>query len=53
MSDKYARFSKLGFDDFRKMAGDSSLSRYEKIGFPDEYRKGKEQGGSGYRSRLF
>jgi SAM-dependent methyltransferase len=42
MSDKYARFSKLGFDDFRKMAGDSSLSRYEKIGFPDEYRKGKE-----------
>jgi hypothetical protein len=42
MSDKYARFSKLGFDDFRKMAGDSSLSKYEKIGFPNEYRKGKE-----------
>lgn len=38
----YQRFSKLGFDDFRKMASDESLSRYEKIGFPDEYRKGKE-----------
>jgi len=42
MSEKYARFAKLGFDDFRKMASDDSLSRYEKIGFPDEYRKGKE-----------
>jgi len=42
MTDKYARFAKLGFDDFREMARDSSLSRYEKIGFPDEYRKGKE-----------
>lgn len=43
MSDKYARFSKLGFDDFRKLASDTSLSKYEKIGFPDEYRKGKER----------
>jgi len=40
---KYARFAKLGFDDFRQMASDDSLSRYEKIGFPDEYRKEKEQ----------
>ncbi len=36
------RFLKLGFDDFAKMAGDDSLSRYEKIGFPDSYRDGKE-----------
>ncbi len=31
-----------GFDDFRKMALDPSLSKYEKIGFPDAYRKGQE-----------
>ena len=42
MSTQYQKFSKIGFDDFRKMASDESLSRYEKIGFPDEYRKGKE-----------
>jgi hypothetical protein len=38
----YQRFSKIGFDEFRQMASDESLSRYEKIGFPDEYRKGVE-----------
>ena len=37
-----ARFSKLTYDDFRLMAGDNSLSRYEKIGFPDRYRAGRE-----------
>lgn len=37
------RFSNLSFDDFRRMARDESLSRYEKIGFPDSYRKGKER----------
>jgi cyclopropane fatty-acyl-phospholipid synthase-like methyltransferase len=37
-----ARFSKLTYDDFRLMAGDNSLSRYEKIGFPDRYRAGLE-----------
>jgi len=42
MSDRYKRFAKLGFDDFRQMASDESLSQYEKIGFPDEYRKDKE-----------
>jgi SAM-dependent methyltransferase len=42
MGNNYKRFSKLGFDDFRIMASDESLSKYEKIGFPDEYRKGKE-----------
>ena len=41
--DDYGRFAKLTFDDFRRMAQDDSLSRYEKIGFPDSYREGKEE----------
>jgi hypothetical protein len=36
------RFAKLGFEDFRRLAADTSLSMYEKIGFPDSYRAGKE-----------
>jgi hypothetical protein len=40
--DNYQRFARLRFDDFRRMALDESLSRYEKIGFPDAYREGKE-----------
>ena len=40
--DQYQRFSNLSYDDFRELAKDSSLSRYEKIGFPDSYRDGKE-----------
>ena len=40
--DPYARFARLGFDDFRRMAADPTLSRYEKIGFPDTYRSGRE-----------
>ncbi len=39
---EYKRFSNLLFDDFRRMAKDASLSRYEKIGFPNSYREGKE-----------
>lgn len=31
-----------GFDDFRQMAKDKTLSKYEKIGFPDAYRDGRE-----------
>lgn len=42
-ADDYQRFENLGFDDFRRMAKDGSLSRYEKIGFPDSYREGKEE----------
>lgn len=44
VSDKndYARFANIGFDDFRRLAGDPALSPYEKIGFPDAYRKGME-----------
>lgn len=41
-SSQYKRFEKLSFDDFRRMALDDSLSRYEKIGFPNSYREGKE-----------
>ncbi|MGH8574354.1 MAG: SAM-dependent methyltransferase [Gammaproteobacteria bacterium] len=41
-SDDYKRFENLTFEDFRRLAGDESLSRYEKIGFPDTYRDGKE-----------
>lgn len=37
-----ARFAQLGFEDFRRLAADSSLSPYEKIGFPNSYREGKE-----------
>lgn len=36
------RFAKLGFEDFRRLAADQTLSPYEKIGFPDSYRAGKE-----------
>jgi hypothetical protein len=37
-----SRFAELTFDDFRRLAADQSLSPYEKIGFPDEYRQGYE-----------
>lgn len=40
--DRFREFSDIGFDDFRRRAQDDSLSQYEKIGFPDEYREGKE-----------
>jgi hypothetical protein len=40
--DKYQKFVKVTFDDFRKMAQDNSLSQYEKIGSPDAYLEGKE-----------
>jgi hypothetical protein len=36
-------FSRIGFEDFRRMAKDPGLSMYERIGFPDSYRKGYEQ----------
>lgn len=36
------RFEKLTYEDFRRMAADKSLTRHEKVGFPDEYREGKE-----------
>jgi cyclopropane fatty-acyl-phospholipid synthase-like methyltransferase len=36
------RFAELTFDDFRRLATDATLSPYERIGFPDEYREGHE-----------
>lgn len=36
------RFENLNFEDFRRLAGDASLSKYERIGFPDSYREGYE-----------
>jgi hypothetical protein len=38
----FERFKNLSFGDFKKLAKDDSLSIYQKIGFPDDYRKGKE-----------
>ena len=43
MGGKRLDFSNLTYEDFRVLAGDPSLSRYEKIGFPDGYRKGREE----------
>lgn len=34
--------SRITFESFKEMAKDPNLSKYEKIGFPDEYRAGKE-----------
>ncbi len=31
------------YEDFKPLATDPSLSKYEKIGFPDSYREGKEE----------
>ena len=39
----YDRFKSLSYEDFKKLAQDDSLSVYQKIGFPDEYRKEKER----------
>ena len=35
-------YANLGFEDFRKLAQDPTLSKYERIGFPDNYRAGYE-----------
>lgn len=37
------RFENLSFDDFKMLACDQSLTQYERIGFPDSYRKGFEE----------
>jgi hypothetical protein len=42
VSNNQNRFANLAFEDFKKLAKDESLSKYEKIGFPDAYRSGKE-----------
>ena len=38
-----SRFEDLSYDDFRRLASDESLSRHEKVGFPNSYREGKEE----------
>ena len=43
MSNKQNRFANLTFNSFKELAMDKSLSKYEKIGFPDSYRLGKEE----------
>jgi hypothetical protein len=35
-------FEDIGFEDFRRLASDKTLSKYERIGFPDSYRQGFE-----------
>lgn len=37
------RFSNIGFEEFRRFAKEKGLSKYERIGFPDEYRKDFEE----------
>lgn len=39
---KMERFKTLNYKDFKELAKDKTLSVYEKIGFPDSYRKEKE-----------
>jgi hypothetical protein len=36
------RFLDIDFEDFRRLAKDKTLSKYERIGFPDAYRDGFE-----------
>lgn len=42
MSDK-KDFSQLSYEDFKRLAQDETLNRYEKIGFPNSYREGYEK----------
>ena len=42
-ADDVSRFSNLTFEGFRALARDGSLSKYERIGFPDSYRAGFEE----------
>jgi hypothetical protein len=38
-----SRFVNIGFEDFKELARDERLSKYERIGFPDAYRQGHEE----------
>ena len=42
MTDKVP-FHELTFEKFRELAGSSQLTHHEKVGFPNEYRDGKEE----------
>lgn len=37
-----SRFARLSFEDFRRLAKSPDLSEHEKVGFPDDYRRGRE-----------
>jgi len=37
------RFAQLGFEGFRALAREPGLSRHERVGFPDDYREGREE----------
>jgi len=39
----YKKFEKLTYDKFKNLAKDKSLSKYERIGFPNSYRDGYEE----------
>jgi hypothetical protein len=39
----FERFRDLRYRDYKIMAKDESLSKYQMIGFPDSYREGKEE----------
>lgn len=36
------KYKNLGYEKFRELASRPDISRHEKVGFPDEYREGKE-----------
>lgn len=40
--EEFRRFRDLGYEDFRRLAADPSLTTNERIGFPDRYREGFE-----------
>ena len=39
----FSKFEDVTYEAFRRRALDDSLSPHEKVGFPDQYREGKEQ----------
>ena len=42
MGENHNPFANIAYEDFRRLAKDESLSKYERIGFPDAYRAGHE-----------
>jgi 2-polyprenyl-3-methyl-5-hydroxy-6-metoxy-1,4-benzoquinol methylase len=43
MNDRIEQHSNLTFDDFCELAKKKDISKFEKIGFPDDFRCGKEE----------
>ncbi|HEY0426356.1 MAG TPA: hypothetical protein VGC76_00995 [Pyrinomonadaceae bacterium] len=39
----YKQFESLSYEDFRRRAKDDTLTRHEKVGFPNSYREGREE----------